>query len=447
MNKKIALPILLSTSAALLAACGGNSSNATKDRVVQGTVDGFGSVIVDGVHYKSTRTEFEIDDTSGSESQLRVGQVVTVIGSDDGAEGVATRIIYDADIKGQVTAVDAAAGELEVLGQLIITNDMTVFSDLDLATLQVGQMIELSGYRNGQGQLIATFIEAEDSAESEIKGLISNLNTTDKTFTIEGLAIDYSSTATLEISAAELSNGMLVEVEGQLQGNTLIASEIEQEDLHHESEDGVEVDLSGYITSLDLEANTFVIGNTTIVLNEETEFEDASLQQLALNTFVSVEGTFNELGQLVAEEIGFEDSIALELSGPVTAVNGNLISVMGIEVAVDTLTRIKDDRDDLQYFNAADIQVGDFVEVRATENSDGSYHALRLERDDAEDSVEISGTINIELLASGTISIAGVSIDVSAIQNTSILLADAYLEVEGTFDGELITATDVELDD
>ncbi len=448
MKKIIALPIVLSTTAALLSACGESSSgSSSQNRAVQGTVDGFGSVIVDGVHYQSTRTQFEIDDTAGVESQLRVGQVVTVVGSDDGVEGVATRIIYDADIKGQVTAVNSDTGVLEVLGQVVITNEMTVFSDLDLTTIQVGQMVELSGYRDGSGQLIATFIEAETETESEIKGSISNLDTANKTFTIEGLSIDYSSTASLELDEAELRNDMLVEVEGDVQSGVLHAIKIEQEDIRQESEAGVEVDISGYISALDLESNTMVVANTTVVFNSNTEIEDADISQLDMNVFVSVEGEFNTQGQLVAEEIEFADSVSVELEGPVTAVSGNVVSVMGVDVQVDTRTRIKDDRDDMQYFNAADIQVGDYLEVRLAENADGSYRALRLERDETDTTVEISGTIDVSLMASGSISIAGLNIDISALADTSLLIADAKVEIEGTFNGSIISAAQVELDD
>ncbi|EAT12960.1 hypothetical protein HF888_01090 [Bermanella marisrubri] len=454
MKKLIALPIVLSTSTALLSACGGSSTDVvTKDRAVQGTIDGFGSVIVDGVHYQSTSTEFEIDDTAGAESQLRVGQVVTVVGKDDGTEGVATRIIYDADIKGQVTAVNNQTGELEVLGQAVITNEMTVFSDLDLATIQVGQMVELSGYRDGTGQLIATFIEAETDTESEIKGTVANLDSANKTFSIEGLSIDYSSVASLELDEAELRNGMLVEVEGSVEAGVLVANEIEQEDIRQESEAGVEVDISGYISALDLEANTMVVANTTVSFNGDTEFDDADMSQLDLNLFVSVEGEFNSEGQLVAEEIEFADSVSVELEGPVTGVSGNTVTVMGIDIQVDTRTRIKDDRDDVQYFSAADISVDDYVEVRLTQNADGSYRALRLERDETETddqgnaTVEISGTIDISQIASGIISIAGLDIDITALASTASLTADANVEIGGTFNGSIVSATEVELDD
>ena len=132
MNNKVVFPALLLSSSCLLVACGGgggsssssspSTSVAAADRTVVGTVDGFGSVIVDGVHYSSTDTAFEINDQVGVESQLRVGQRVVVQGSDDGVEGVATRISYDADIRGPVVSVDAAAGTLVILGQTVLTD-------------------------------------------------------------------------------------------------------------------------------------------------------------------------------------------------------------------------------------------------------------------------------------------------------------------------------------
>ena len=74
--------------AILVAACGGGGSSdgvtAGIDRggivTATGSITGFGSVHVNGVHYVTTGATITLDDNPGSESELRVGQVVRIEG-------------------------------------------------------------------------------------------------------------------------------------------------------------------------------------------------------------------------------------------------------------------------------------------------------------------------------------------------------------------------------
>ena len=99
---------LLSFAAVGLAACGGSGGSSDSSPVPVGAIDGgglhvsagpingFGSVIVNGVRYDTSGAQIIVDDNVASESDLKVGQFVLIAatGDDDGNLS-ADRIIYD----------------------------------------------------------------------------------------------------------------------------------------------------------------------------------------------------------------------------------------------------------------------------------------------------------------------------------------------------------------
>lgn len=97
MMMKKTLAIVIATSMATLYGCGGSSSGSTSSNVSGsnaaevtsvGVITGFGSVIVNGVHYETNKSVFRIDDEAGDESSLTIGMEVEVRGrlSEDGPE-------------------------------------------------------------------------------------------------------------------------------------------------------------------------------------------------------------------------------------------------------------------------------------------------------------------------------------------------------------------------
>ena len=145
--------------AVLIAACGGGSSSsgvtAGIDRggivTATGAISGFGSVHVNGVHYVTTGATITLDDNPGTESDLRVGQVVRIEGriEQDGINGTATRVIFDDEVEGPVQSIDLANSRLVVLGRTVQVSTQTSFDDRisprSLEGLAVGDRIEVSG--------------------------------------------------------------------------------------------------------------------------------------------------------------------------------------------------------------------------------------------------------------------------------------------------------------
>ncbi len=435
----------------LVTACGGSSSSAKENgkQVTRGVIDGFGSVIVNGVHFNSDRTQFTVDDRAGIQADLRVGQVVTIIGNHNGAEGVAAEIIYDVSVEGTVTAVDSASGTLTVLGQTVVTDAMTIFEDLDLATLTVGQRVEVSGYSAGEGRIIASFIAAADADQrpEEVTGVVAGLDSSAQTFLIGSQLISYASVATRDLDGATLSDGMQVEAEGTLDGDVLVASEIEAED--SDFEEDTELEMSGAVTAVDADNNQFVLNGMTVRFDSETEFDDGDQSALQAGVMVEVEGVVGTDGVLLAEEIEFEEAPETELEGVVQATTVNTLTVMGITINADLRTRVRDDRDDEVYFNLSMLQPGDHVELLLEETTAGQYRAQLLERVDASNKVELKAPVSAIDLSAGTVVLLGLTLDVSA-QDPSMLsslVSGSMVEIEGSFDGQVLIVQSMEIDD
>jgi len=455
MKRTLLSTFICLSGAALLTACGASdssthsSSNSTSpSQVTRGTIDGFGSVIVDGIHFESTNTEFDVNGRVGRQSDLHVGQVVTIIGTHDGVNGVALSIAYDVSVSGPVSAVDATAGTLVVLGQSVVTDSMTVFDSIDLATLTVGSAIEVSGLVDADGNIQASFVGVEDSANAELHGVISHLDASASTFFIGNQAVDYSSVSVLSLNVNDLIDGLSVEVEGYLVGGILAATKIKQE--HHGYEHDADAKVTGLISSLDTAAGLFVLGTTQVSYSASTRYEHGTEADLALNGAVKVEGVVDAEGVIVASKIEFSAGVELEVEGSVEATDSaaSTVTVMGVTALVDTRTRIRDDRDDVAMFNLNSIEAGDFVELRLTEESDGSYRVLRLERGDTTTEVKLNAPIESIDLAAGQVVLLGVTVDVSAISSVTLglLQVGVQLEIKGSYDGSLFTATELEED-
>jgi len=400
--------------AAGVSACGGSSSGTVAGIdgggafpppvatavATQGRITGFGSIIVNGVRYDTSSASITIDDEPGSESDLSVGQVVTILGTidADGLTGVAAAVDFDDLVEGPIASIDLAGSSMVVLGQTVVVDGDTAFdggiNPKSLDGLAVDDVVEVSGYRRADGTIVATYVDLEDSPDGfETTGFVENLDTVAMTFEIAGLVVDYSA-ATLEGFASGMpENGQRVEVEGQVLGalGELIATEVEREDFDFDDQDG-EVEIEGLITRF-ASATDFDVNGIPVTTTASTEFESGSSADLALDRRIEVEGSFNASGVLVADEIEVENEASVRVGGPVESIGASRLTVLGIEFLVDSGTEFEDDSElELPTFSFTDVNVGDYVEVRAYEDGDDLI-ASRLERDDNPETVFVRGVV------------------------------------------------------
>ena len=162
-------------------AAAGSTAAATS---VKGRVTGFGSVFVDGVEYDTTATTVMRDGVAVSvpaEKELKVGMIVTLNGSANGTQGVASSIAFKDELEGLVQAngLGNAGGVLLVMGQNVTVDANTNFESTDAnittaADIPANAVVEISGYPDGNGNILATFIELKASDVASYKNASNN---------------------------------------------------------------------------------------------------------------------------------------------------------------------------------------------------------------------------------------------------------------------------------
>ena len=465
--------ILTVLLAALLAACGsgggggepvagidaGGGPNPTSSAVVsQGAITGFGSVIVNGVHYDTDGATVTIDDNPGAESDLVVGQVVTVRGTinDDGVTGSATSVSFNDLVEGPIDSINAATGTMVVLGQTVVITVDTVFeagiNPASLAGLAAGQVVEISGYFDAVGAIVAAYVDREDNpGEYEVTGIAGNVNGGTFTLDIGNLTVSYATALVEDFPGGGPEDGQLLEAKGttiNAQGQ-LVASRIEYKGNDNDFGDD-QAEIEGFITDF-ASATDFAISGLSVTTTASTVYLNGTSADLALNRKVEAEGVINANGVLVADKVEFKLAGVLRAEGLVEDVQASQLTVMGVVIRVEATTELKDSSDaDIRNFSLANVNVGDYVEIRGFGDATG-FVATRLERDDDRGDRALRGFV--ELVAQPVLEILGVTVTTGAgtefedVNDLPISPAaffgnalDRLVDVEGTYAGGVFTA-------
>ena len=414
IERKLLLPVAVALA---VAACGGGSGGdgnssggtppppaaTTKTRIVTGAISGFGSVIVNGVRYDTSSTQVRIEDRPGTMSELAVGQVVRIEAEVDDKGGARAKTLEQHRLmQGTVQAVDAATGTLTLAGQVIRVDDDTSFDDSiaqgSLAGIAVGERIEVHGFSGATGQARATRIEkaGANEIEVEVTGRVTALDTAVRRFRIGTLVVDYS-TATLEdFGTTGVRDGDLVEVKGReyLSDGALKAQQVDKEDGGVDGQSGDEAEVEGFVTRF-VSATDFDVAGQKVTATSGTTYLGGTPADLRADAKVEIEGRLDGTGVLVATKVVFKRNATLRLAALVEAVDtaAGTLRALGLTIVVDASTRKEDHEDDDPIFGLDDLRVGDWIEVRGYPDPAGTGRviAMRLERDDPEDEVELRG--------------------------------------------------------
>ncbi len=273
--------------AAAIAGCGGaapgggtTASGGTGGTGISaGTITAYGSVVVNGIHFDETGASVVINDTpgAGDHQGLKIGMTVKIKASynDDGETATASNIEAEHVVEGIVEAVDVPNRSFRVLGQTVYVDDPS-FDIAGRIVPNTEVKVEVYGMRDGTGAIHATLIEIDPpDFEEEVRGTVSELDTTAMTFKIGDLTVSYDGATAFEHgSASDLSNGAIVEVhvDGVI-GLNAYATEIELEDIEDsefEAGEGETQELEGYIANYNGSAGTFTIGNTVVQVTSTT---------------------------------------------------------------------------------------------------------------------------------------------------------------------------------
>ena len=412
MKYKISVLTLAITS--MLTGCGGGEQQATVQPkaavtppattttvTTNGIISGFGSVVVNGVHYSTDSTTISTDDNQqADEQELAVGMMVQLEGSinADGKTGTAKSVKYSAQLEGPVSFIDLANKTLTILGQVVAVDDLTVYERVSLNTINVGDVLEVSGYIKAAGQFYASRIERETKQKSPLKiyGIVSELNTTDQTFRCGNLVVSYSSARFEDFTQAQLANGQSVKVKASSYDattNKLVASEIDLEKSSSATTD--KVWLEGVISNYQPDT-ALMLNGQTFLLGADTKFEYGQRSQLANGVSIKLQAVPVTNGWK-AEKISFSQQAKLKLSGNVSTLdlNNNSFTIGSTTFVVTPQTLLKDDSNRaVRYFDLKSLVVNDYVEVAAFKNADGVNIALKVERENiaaTDSTIELKG--------------------------------------------------------
>lgn len=411
---KTTLYMAIITATVGIAACSDSSSSSDVLKTSIGRITGFGSVFVGGVEYETDTATITKDGQPAinGDDDLKVGMIVTVKGTASGNQGVARSIEFTDELEGIVQDnnllnPDGTAnpdGNLTVMGQTVTTDANTNLESNDpgITTpgdIPAGAIVEISGYNDGAGNILASYIElkARDIAvydgEMEVKGIVTGLSDTVDTLTFELGKVTVDATAirdTIDLGVP-LANDLYVEVKSRdgFDQNTgyLLASKIELEedgDYDHDGAHGDEVEVEGILTAINLENGAIEVDGRSIRLPEGMNIAGHTVGDL-----IEVEFRIDEEGNAVAykmeKEDAHDDDEDFSIRSIVTAIDPDnaTITVDGKTIHVDRYNAIMIDHGDKpeKYFSISSLAVGDLVEVEVYLNKDGNYIAIKVERE------------------------------------------------------------------
>jgi hypothetical protein len=464
----------------MVAACGDSDSFTppaqppvdTIDVVTVGPITGFGSVISNGTVFGSDSATVFVDGEPGTVGDLRVGMIVSIRGEIDtsSATALASEIRFGVDVEGPISSLDTANRRLVVLGKTVLVDELTVFDEATLDTLAVGNVVRVSGQFRSQERIQATHVhrianEYQAGMHMHVKGEVENLDIGNQTFSLGGQVCDYSGAA-LELGGADLADGLYVEVTSTTpMGNgDMILDRIQAKDRDrdrdHLCSSDCDFELEGFITTF-VSATEFEVDAQPVTTMETTEYVNGTVDTLALDVKVKVDGTLDANGVLVADRIVFCLPSLIEIEADLEAFDTDTgtLTLLGLEIATDEFTLFRDhSAAEMSAFGFDDLAIGDRLEVRAYTNNT-SIVATRVERDDADDSVTLKAPIDeINRPSITLLGITATSDQDTVFQNAVYKVIDAeaffglveigdIVKTEGTWDGAAISAEQMLLRD
>jgi hypothetical protein len=394
--------------------------------VTVGSVSKFGSVFVNDVEYGTTDAVVVVDGAEkGSGDQtvldnLSVGKLVRIEGPSaaDGT-GTAQRIVYNEDVIGPVesiTAVDADTSRLVVMGQTVIADRQTNFVNTTLATIAVGNVVEVSGFGDDQGFIHAGYLKMRadvytSGSEVQVRGTAADVNTLLRTFKINQLNVDYSTADLSQLTNGAPQTGQLLEVKGILNaGGTLVATLVKPEDiLGVATADNVEI--SGIVTLFN-SFTDFEVGGIAVLTDGATEFNDILPEDIDVGSKLIVSGSLTNR-VLLADTVRSTAQVKIESN--VSSVGSSSLTLDGL--ALEDFTLLSVNVNDLtKILGAADSIVeifpGDHVKIFGTSFSSGNATASKIiVKKQSKDTVALRGPVENVSLSGGSIAVLGVTID------------------------------------
>jgi hypothetical protein len=370
---------------AVAAGCGGGVGTGGTGSFAQGPITGFGSVIVNGVHFEvgSATLVQDADGNVHSADDLQLGMTVdidagAISSTSTGSTASASSIRYASEMVGPLVAVDRSAGRLMLLGQTVQADATTVFDDRlagGLNSLVAGQLVEIyAAVDPASGSYRATRVEPRSSAATfSLRGMVSQLAADSKTFRIGDALFTYGNASALPPT---LANGDFVRLQlqpGPAAGLVWAVSSFAGAPA--QPADGFEATVKGLISVFRSSGEFSVNGRSVAAVG--AIFPDGT-SGLGLGVRVEVEGTVQG-GVLQATKVSIDSDQrelerGFELRGAIASLDttAKTFALRGVTIGYGGPVTYKDGATEAKLANGWRVQVkgqlsADGTRVEATE--------------------------------------------------------------------------------
>ncbi|GAA3935996.1 hypothetical protein GCM10022277_35590 [Litoribacillus peritrichatus] len=251
---------------------------------IVGTITGFGSIWVSNAHITfDEQTPITINQQPASAGAFQLGQVVAVI-ADKTTGSANTEFDYPAksidiiyEVSGPINQILQGKQALDILNQSVLVDHHTAIFDhksgetLTLAQLDLGDQIEVSGFRRDDGQIVASRLDIVP--ELDQVQLIGELEQTSEghwQINNQNLALDKLLAEEL-LESEELDQRVLVS--GQLEGDIFHVESIKADSIEFVLEHVNELIYEGYVSETE-EDGTINIGGYEFELEDAIELDE-----------------------------------------------------------------------------------------------------------------------------------------------------------------------------
>jgi len=175
MRNKSLTRMLITTTIALLVFYIGSCSSSPEDLdgngggiggsgIAQGEITGFGSIFINNFRYDTDNAVISNSGVVSDLSSLRIGMHVRADVNFDSS--VASRIVYHPIALGPIDSIDTLRSTVTVFDRSYFIRSDAPADGLSFESFNVGEIVEISGVRDGAGGLSASFVRSAESAES-----------------------------------------------------------------------------------------------------------------------------------------------------------------------------------------------------------------------------------------------------------------------------------------
>ena len=383
---------------------GGNGGVGGAGVVAQGSISGFGSVIVGGTEFETSGATKVIinENTNAATADLKLGMVVDIEAHKFATilRTEAETITYHNNVRGPIESIALNCTSMVVMGQMVqVDADVRPTLLHDACDLSVGANVEISGLVVDPpiNVIRATLIDAVGVADKlQVSGLISKVDSVKKTFAIGALLVDYGG-ASVSPAGASVNSGASVIVTGAaLSANRLTASLIMVTKSGFDAKAGTEAEVEGFI--VDLAGKTFTVNGKSV--DASTAVIEPSGATLGDGLRVEAEGKLDPLGVIIAAKVSVKPDAPLRLESNVEGTAAATLTLLGQTINIVSSTQFEDESSvKIRGFKLVDIKLGDHLVVSCYRDQAGQLIATKIQRLDPVSKVAIEGPTPASLIS------------------------------------------------